>query len=104
MKMMKFPILFIVLLVLETSYSAMRPCTFHAKCTCGIGPYQEANSQYIVNCTDTGFTDTAVLQHIPNQTEVSKNEHTELNHIRKQIVNVPSPSINIDTKYLTKKN
>ncbi|KAJ9591876.1 hypothetical protein L9F63_001599, partial [Diploptera punctata] len=46
------------------------PCPFNAKCTCGVGPYMEADSQYIVNCTDSGFTDTSVLQHVPNETEV----------------------------------
>jgi hypothetical protein len=43
---------------------------FGGKCSCGGGQYQEKNEQYIVNCTNTGFNNTAVLQHIPPQTQV----------------------------------
>jgi hypothetical protein len=43
---------------------------FGGKCSCGEGQYQEKNEQYIVNCTNTGFNNTSVLQHIPPQTQV----------------------------------
>lgn len=43
---------------------------FGGKCWCGVGQYQENNEQYIVNCTNTGFNNTSVLQHIPAQTQV----------------------------------
>ncbi|XP_023702516.1 trophoblast glycoprotein [Cryptotermes secundus] len=43
---------------------------FGGKCSCGEGQYQEKNEQYIVNCTNTGFNNISVLQHIPPQTQV----------------------------------
>lgn len=43
---------------------------FGGKCSCGEGQYQEKNEQYIVNCTNAGFNNTSVLQHIPPQTQV----------------------------------
>jgi len=43
---------------------------FGGKCTCGKGEYEGRNEQYIVNCTNTGFNNTLVLQHIPPQTQV----------------------------------
>lgn len=42
---------------------------FQNKCTCGLGEYID-RMQYIVNCTDTGFRDTTMLQALPKQTEV----------------------------------
>lgn len=42
---------------------------FNGRCTCGIGNY-EGYQRYIVNCTDAGFTSTAVLVHMPAETQV----------------------------------
>ncbi|CAG9805811.1 unnamed protein product [Chironomus riparius] len=42
---------------------------FQNKCSCGLGEYID-RMQYIVNCTNTGFRDTTMLQALPKQTEV----------------------------------
>ncbi|ETN63575.1 leucine-rich transmembrane protein [Anopheles darlingi] len=42
---------------------------FRGKCDCGMRMYNY-RPQYVVNCTDTGFRDTLVLEHLPAQTEV----------------------------------
>ncbi|XP_058059802.1 trophoblast glycoprotein [Anopheles bellator] len=42
---------------------------FRGKCSCGYQMYNY-QTQYVVNCTDTGFRDTLVLEHLPAQTEV----------------------------------
>ncbi|XP_021938408.1 trophoblast glycoprotein [Zootermopsis nevadensis] len=61
----------VLLLSLELSL-AFGDCgpEFGGKCSCQKGEYDGKNEQYIVNCTDTGFNDTSVLQHIPPQTQV----------------------------------
>jgi hypothetical protein len=60
-----------VLLLLRLSF-AFGDCgpEFGGKCSCGKGEYEGKNEQYIVNCTNTGFNNTSVLQHIPSQTQV----------------------------------
>lgn len=65
------PLLWTFVLLLGIS-KALEKCTFKfgEKCLCGKSQYQEKSEQYIVNCTDTGFTNTSVLQHIPPQTQV----------------------------------
>lgn len=42
---------------------------FKNKCRCGMAEYID-RIQYIVNCTNSGFKDTAMLEHLPPQTEV----------------------------------
>lgn len=42
---------------------------FKKKCTCGFGEYID-KTQYIVNCTNAGFTESSMLEHLPLQTEV----------------------------------
>lgn len=42
---------------------------FKNKCWCGKGEYDN-REQYIVNCTNTGFTDTSVLENVPEETQV----------------------------------
>lgn len=42
---------------------------FEGKCSCGRVTYDN-RLQYVVNCTDEGFKDTAVLEHLPKETEV----------------------------------
>uniref|UniRef100_A0A182N572 LRRCT domain-containing protein n=1 Tax=Anopheles dirus TaxID=7168 RepID=A0A182N572_9DIPT len=42
---------------------------FHGKCSCGYQMYNY-RTQYVVNCTNTGFRDTAMLERLPLQTEV----------------------------------
>jgi hypothetical protein len=42
---------------------------FKNKCDCGKGEYID-RIQYIVNCTNSGIRDTAMLEHLPPQTEV----------------------------------
>jgi len=67
-----FPFSCILLLLLGLSL-VLGDCgpEFGGKCSCGEGQYQEKKGQYIVNCTNTGFNNTSVLQHIPPQTQVS---------------------------------
>src|SRR5690349_7591199 len=42
---------------------------FKNKCLCGRGEYID-RIQYIVNCTNSGFRYTSMLDHLPPQTEV----------------------------------
>ncbi|XP_062562187.1 phospholipase A2 inhibitor [Armigeres subalbatus] len=42
---------------------------FRGKCSCGIQTYNY-QTKYVVNCTNEGFRDAAVLEYIPLQTEV----------------------------------
>ncbi|XP_053658039.1 SLIT and NTRK-like protein 4 [Anopheles marshallii] len=42
---------------------------FQGKCSCGFQMYNY-RTQYVVNCTNTGFRDTVVLERLPLQTEV----------------------------------
>lgn len=42
---------------------------FKNKCVCGKGEYDHT-TQYIVNCTNSGFRETSMLEHLPPQTEV----------------------------------
>lgn len=42
---------------------------FQGKCSCGKANYDN-RLQYVVNCTDQGFKDTSVLEHLPKETEV----------------------------------
>lgn len=42
---------------------------FKNKCLCGRAEYFD-RIQYIVNCTNSGFRDTSMLEHLPPQTEV----------------------------------
>lgn len=38
--------------------------SFKGKCWCGVSDYDRIQ-QYIVNCTNEGFSNTAVLEHMP---------------------------------------
>lgn len=42
---------------------------FENRCFCHMACY-EGQYQHIVNCTNTGFTDTRPLEHLPNNTKV----------------------------------
>lgn len=42
---------------------------FLGKCTCGKQNYID-KQKFVVNCTDAGFKDTSMLEHMPNNTEV----------------------------------
>ncbi|XP_058116548.1 asporin [Anopheles ziemanni] len=42
---------------------------FKGRCSCGMQMYN-FRPQYVVNCTNTGFRDTIMLEHLPLQTEV----------------------------------
>lgn len=42
---------------------------FQGKCTCGKQNYID-KLKFVVNCTDAGFKDTSMLEHMPNNTEV----------------------------------
>lgn len=42
---------------------------FQNKCSCGEVDY-EGHKQYVVNCTNTGFRDTSVLEFMPEETQV----------------------------------
>ena len=49
------------------------PKAFSGRCSCGLQWYKAWNSErkmYMTNCTNTGFTDPAVLELIPPETEV----------------------------------
>lgn len=46
---------------------------FDGKCFCGEITYQD-QVQYVVNCTDTAFANTSVLEHLPEQTQVGRKE------------------------------
>lgn len=42
---------------------------FRGKCWCGITEY-DRTPQYVVNCTNAGFSNTSVLEHMPTEVEV----------------------------------
>ncbi|XP_076630527.1 trophoblast glycoprotein [Colletes latitarsis] len=56
---------------LETSESSKSECgsIFENRCTCMRTCYENRH-QYVVNCTDSGFYNTAPLTHLPNETQV----------------------------------
>lgn len=43
---------------------------FKGKCYCGTVNYQD-KEQYVVNCTNTQFTDSTMLESLPEEVEVS---------------------------------
>lgn len=43
--------------------------TFKGMCRCGVTEYDRIG-QYVVNCTNEGFTDTSVLANMPREVEV----------------------------------
>lgn len=42
---------------------------FRGQCACGVIQY-DFRSQYVVNCTNAGFSNTSVLEHMPSEVEV----------------------------------
>lgn len=46
------------------SYNGSCGPAFKNKCSCGITEYDQL-PQYVVNCTNEGFSDTSVLEHMP---------------------------------------
>lgn len=60
---------------LETESSARLECgaAFRNKCICSRICY-EGRHQYVVNCTNSGFTDVEPLENLPNKTQVIFNE------------------------------
>lgn len=42
---------------------------FKGKCSCGMTEYDRIH-QYVVNCTNEGFSNTSVLEHMPKGVEV----------------------------------
>lgn len=66
----------IILLVFSIAVSAKpqnisSACSvkFNDKCSCGVIEYNY-RSQYVVNCTNAGFTNTSVLEYMPSDVEV----------------------------------
>ncbi|XP_059619768.1 leucine-rich repeat-containing protein 15 [Phlebotomus argentipes] len=62
-------LLTLVLLNVSSVWSGGCGSVFKGKCSCGYGNYDNSR-RYIVNCTNTGFRDTAVLENLPPETEV----------------------------------
>lgn len=62
--------IYIKLIVDKTISVAADDCgaAFHGKCSCGIIDY-DFRRQYVVNCTNEGFSDTAVLEHMPAEVD-----------------------------------
>lgn len=60
-----------VVLALVASAVSGEDCgpEFRGRCNCGMREYNSKTS-YVVNCTDQGFRDTDVLEHLPLQAEV----------------------------------
>lgn len=56
---------------LETNESSVHNCgdAFKNLCRCSRMCY-DGHHQYVVNCSNTGFTDTTPLEHLPNATQV----------------------------------
>uniref|UniRef100_A0A1B0D3D2 Uncharacterized protein n=1 Tax=Phlebotomus papatasi TaxID=29031 RepID=A0A1B0D3D2_PHLPP len=59
----------LVLLNISSTWGGGCGPLFKSKCTCGYGNYDNSR-RYIVNCTDTGFKDSTVLENLPPETEV----------------------------------
>ncbi|XP_063696428.1 SLIT and NTRK-like protein 4 [Culicoides brevitarsis] len=57
--------LFSIVILADTSCGPK----FKGKCTCGYTTYDDRR-QYVVNCTDQGFTNTTVLEYLPLETQV----------------------------------
>nr|CAD7437526.1 unnamed protein product [Timema bartmani] len=57
---------------------------FQGKCLCGIVDYQERMHQYVVNCTNSGFKNTAMLEFLPSQTE-EENRRNGVKTVRKGV-------------------
>lgn len=72
----------LLLLVINTTSAAINKCHSKLLETCFCGPvYYERHERFVVNCTDTGFTDTNMLSNLPEETEVlifTGNHITEL--------------------------
>ncbi|BET01015.1 LRR [Nesidiocoris tenuis] len=67
---MFFPVLLALLLATFDPIHASNCKKPHfEKCSCGITDYL-GNKQYVVNCTDTGYTNASMLQYLPDETQV----------------------------------
>lgn len=60
-----------VVMIIYASNSSSLECgpAFGGKCSCGFVEYDKQN-QYVVNCTNAGFSNTGVLESMPSQVEV----------------------------------
>ncbi|KAL7646539.1 UNVERIFIED_CONTAM: hypothetical protein RMT77_001790 [Armadillidium vulgare] len=73
------------------------PDIFHNKCQCRRQPYphHESEEQFVVNCTNSRFTDTTMLEYLPEETEVLIFTGNMLNELEDNIFD-----FNIDHKNL----
>ncbi|XP_055377769.1 phospholipase A2 inhibitor isoform X2 [Condylostylus longicornis] len=55
--------------IFPTAFAGDCGSNFKAKCTCGEMPY-DGILQYVVNCTNAGFTNTNILESMPNETQI----------------------------------
>ena len=55
--------------ILHMVWSGECGAKFQGKCQCGIVEYEE-QQKYVVNCTNSGFRDTTMLEFLPTQTEI----------------------------------
>lgn len=63
------PIIIIIAIIIPAIVAGNCGPKFQGKCSCGQATYDN-RLQYVVNCTNEGFRDTAVLEHLPKETEV----------------------------------
>lgn len=59
----------IVLFKIATIYAGSCGDEFKGKCWCGVTEY-DGTQKYVVNCTNQGFSNTLVLEHMPINVEI----------------------------------
>lgn len=71
MLMLRYLIIEILLFKIVPIMSDTENCgmAFKGKCSCGITEYDRI-LQYVVNCTNGGFSNTSILEHMPKEVEV----------------------------------
>ena len=66
-----FAILFSIIFIKAETDETGCPKQFRKLCNCGMGRHRynsyEKDMQYIVNCTNSGFTDVSMLHYLPEK-------------------------------------
>lgn len=89
----------IILLFETTSVSTDGNCgsSFKGKCWCGVSDYDRIQ-QYIVNCTNEGFSSTAVLEHMPAEVNF---ENTIIHQPNLVLSNIIKVVFDIERRFLS---
>lgn len=68
--MVKYLVIELLIFIITPIVASNGSCgaAFKNKCSCGITKYDQ-DHQYVVNCTNEGFSNTSVLEHMPVEVE-----------------------------------